>query len=142
IHRAGGSEILEECKIIRQTMYPGGLPPGEAVVTTAGKMAAKYVIHTVGPIWQGGNAGEAEILMRCYLNSLKAAENKNCKSIAFPAISTGAYGFPKDKASKVVSNALLDYYSSAKTPLDRIHLIFFSKEDLRLFNENCQLDKT
>ncbi len=140
IHRAGGSKILEECKEIQQELYPDGLPVGEAVVTTAGNMRAKYVIHTVGPVWCGGDAGESEKLKKCYLNSLKVAENENCKTIAFPAISTGVYGYPKKEASVVVNSALSDYFRKSNSPLDKIYLIFFDGEDFRLFTENCSFE--
>src|SRR5699024_2486604 len=98
-HRAGEPQILEECKkIVRKQ---GELPAGEAVITTAGKMPAKYVIHTVGPVWNGGNSKEQQKLSNCYTNSLKLAVENNCKTIAFPNISTGVYGYPKEKAAKI-----------------------------------------
>ena len=90
IHRAGGSQILEECKTIREKQ--GKLPAGEAVITTAGKMPAKYVIHTVGPVWNGGAYGESAKLANCYQNSLQLAIDNGCKTVAFPNISTGVYG--------------------------------------------------
>jgi len=107
IHRAGGPAILEECKEIIKKI--GKLPTGEAVITTAGKMPSKYVIHTVGPIWRGGNNREPELLRNCYINSLKIAEENGLKTIAFPSISTGVYGYPVDKAAKVAVRAVLDY---------------------------------
>ncbi len=107
IHRAGGPAILEECKEIIKKI--GKLPTGEAVITTAGKMPSKHVIHTVGPIWRGGNNREPELLRNCYINSLKIAEENGLKTIAFPSISTGVYGYPVDKAAKVAVRAVLDY---------------------------------
>ncbi|MCX7727072.1 MAG: macro domain-containing protein, partial [Chitinispirillaceae bacterium] len=89
IHRVGGPDILQECKKIRETFYPNGLPVGKAVATTGGNLKAKYVIHTVGPVWNGGKNNEDKLLQDAYLNSLKEAEKLNIKSIAFPAISTG-----------------------------------------------------
>jgi len=99
IHRAGGPEIMEECKKIRERT--GGCPTGEAVITTAGNLPAKYVIHTVGPIWKGGAYQERELLRNCYINSLKLAEEHFVKTIAFPNISTGVYRFPKHEAAQI-----------------------------------------
>lgn len=138
IHRTGGSDILEECKKIRETLYPEGLPTGEAVATTAGKMPAEYVIHTVGPVWHGGKQGEPEKLKNCYLNSLKVAEEKGCESVAFPAISTGVFGYPKDKASRVVSKALSDYFAGDKPGVTKVYLVFFSPADRDEFLSNCE----
>src|SRR5919198_3227260 len=92
IHRAGGPEIKKECEEIRRTRYPDGLPTGQAVMTTAGKMPAKHVIHTVGPVYGSGGKGKADLLAACYRNSLKLAADNRLKTIAFPAISTGVYG--------------------------------------------------
>lgn len=103
IHRAGGSKILDQCKKI------GGCDTGEAVITTAGKLQAKHVIHTVGPIWHGGNNNEQELLKKCYQNSLKLAVEGRIKSIAFPNISTGVYRFPKELAAKIAVNSVLDF---------------------------------
>ena len=101
IHRRGGPEILEECKEIRRTKLPQGLPTGKAVITSGGNLKAKWVIHTVGPIWRGGNQGEAELLTNAYRNSLQLATFKGLRTVAFPSISTGAYGYPIEKASKI-----------------------------------------
>src|SRR5213080_298358 len=101
IHRAGGPQILEECREIRRTRFPEGLPTGEAVITTAGKLSALYVIHTVGPIYGEHRGKEAELLANCYHNSLTLAVEKNLTSIAFPAISTGVYSYPPEKAADV-----------------------------------------
>src|SRR5215510_4495333 len=101
IHRAGGPEILKECKEIRRVPYPDGLPTGQAVITTAGRMPAKYVIHTVGPVYGRGGSDKAELLSACYYNSLKLAADHGLKTIAFPAISTGVYGYPLNEAAHV-----------------------------------------
>jgi O-acetyl-ADP-ribose deacetylase (regulator of RNase III) len=101
IHRKGGSRILEECKKIRTTEWPKGLPTGKAVITTGGKLKARFVIHTVGPIWRGDDKGEAELLADCYRNSLRLAKSKDLSSISFPSISTGAYGYPIEEACQV-----------------------------------------
>src|SRR5688572_8706837 len=97
IHRAGGSRILEECMQIRAKQ--GGCKTGEAVITTGGNLPAKYVIHTVGPVWNGGNNNEAQLLADCYKHSLELAVKHGIESIAFPNISTGIYGFPKREAA-------------------------------------------
>ncbi|MCX8029341.1 MAG: O-acetyl-ADP-ribose deacetylase [Brevinematales bacterium] len=132
IHRKGGPKILEECKKIRQTQYPDGLPTGEAVYTTAGNLKAKYVIHTVGPVWRGGNNNEKQLLQNAYRNSLKLAEELGCKTIAFPAISTGVYGYPKEEAAKVVCEILKEYSKTPNT-IGEIRLVFFSQQDFDLF---------
>lgn len=104
IHRAGGSEILEACRQI--VAKQGGCKTGEAVITTAGKLPARYVIHTVGPVWTGGNNREEIRLEDCYRNSLRLAVDNGCKTIAFPNISTGAYGFPKPLAARIAARAV------------------------------------
>jgi O-acetyl-ADP-ribose deacetylase (regulator of RNase III) len=107
IHRAGGPAILEECKKIRARQ--GGCKTGEAVITSAGNLPVKYVIHTVGPVWNGGTHNEEQLLSNAYLNSLKLAEEHDCKSVAFPSISTGIYHFPKDKAAKIAADTVDDF---------------------------------
>jgi O-acetyl-ADP-ribose deacetylase len=107
IHRAGGPKILEECMKIREKQ--GGCDTGEAVITTGGNLPAKYVIHTVGPIWGGGNRKEPELLANCYKNSLKLAVENDIKTISFPSISTGAYGYPIDQAATVALKAIIDF---------------------------------
>jgi O-acetyl-ADP-ribose deacetylase (regulator of RNase III) len=132
IHRAGGPAILEACKALRRDRYPGGLPAGEAVETTAGRLPAKYVIHTVGPVWHGGSAGEPAALASCYLKSLQLASRLGLKSIAFPAISTGIYGYPREKAAAVVREALAEYCGTNPEP-SSIVLVFYSADDARVF---------
>ncbi len=107
IHKAGGIEILKECRAIVKRQGP--CKTGEAVITTAGKLPAKFVIHTVGPIWEGGDSNEKEKLENCYINSLKLAVENHCKSIAFPNISTGVYGYPKTKAAEVVIASIQNF---------------------------------
>ncbi len=105
IHDAGGPKILEECRQIRKTKYPQGLPVGQAVATSGGNLAARYVIHTVGPIWTGG---QAEQLASCYRESLRVADELGLKSVAFPAISTGIYGYPIAEAAQVAVKTVHD----------------------------------
>jgi O-acetyl-ADP-ribose deacetylase (regulator of RNase III) len=107
IHKAGGKAILDECIAIRARQ--GGCQTGEAVITTAGKLPAKYVIHTVGPVWQGGDGNEKELLAAAYNNSLKLAEKYGIATIAFPNISTGIYNFPKDKAAEIAIATVSDF---------------------------------
>jgi len=107
IHRAGGPVIQEECtKIVSKI---GRLPTGEAVITTAGNMPSKYVIHTVGPVWHGGSHSEPNLLNNCYINSLKTARENGVRSIAFPSISTGIYGYPVKEAAKIAIKAVLNF---------------------------------
>src|SRR3972149_3599364 len=105
IHRKGGPEIIEECRRIRETEWPDGLPTGKAVITSAGNLKAKHVIHTVGPVWHGGRGGEPEFLVQAYVNSLRLAVSNGLKSVAFPSISTGAYGYPIEEACGVALKA-------------------------------------
>ncbi|MHA6248861.1 O-acetyl-ADP-ribose deacetylase [Pontibacter sp. CAU 1760] len=133
IHRAGGPAILEECKEIRARQ--GGCPTGEAVITTAGNMPARYVIHTVGPVWAGGKQGEPELLANCYQNSLRIASEKNLTSIAFPNISTGVYGYPKAKAAQVAVQAVQDYLQQHETSLQQIIFVCFDDENLKLYQQ-------
>src|SRR5882672_5501858 len=132
IHRAGGPEILEECREIRRTRFPEGLPTGEAVITTGGKLAALYVIHTVGPIFGEHRGKEAELLANCYHNSLTLAVEKNLASIAFPAISTGVYGYPLDEAAKVSSQAIETFLNTDRQ-LSEVRLVFFQAKDAVVF---------
>ena len=107
IHRSGGPAILEECKqIVSRT---GRLPTGEAVITTGGNLKARHVIHTVGPVWHGGNRGEPELLASCYRNSLVLAVANNLKTVAFPSISTGAFGYPVSLAAAVALETVIDF---------------------------------
>ncbi len=103
IHRAGGPAILEECRLL------GGCRPGEAKATTAGRLPARYVIHTVGPVWRGGGEGEAEVLAACHRSALEVAEGLGCRRVAFPAISTGVYGYPVELAAEVAVGAVREH---------------------------------
>ncbi|MDR1932888.1 MAG: O-acetyl-ADP-ribose deacetylase [Spirochaetales bacterium] len=128
IHRAGGPAILEECKKLRRTVWPEGLPAGKAVITTAGRMRARHVIHTVGPVWYGGGRDEEALLAGAYRNSISLAEENGLASLAFPAISTGVYGFPQDRAARFVASLLKEYFGGAPK-LKEIRLVFFSQRD-------------
>ncbi len=126
IHRAGGPAILDECKQI--VARQGQLPTGKAVITTGGNLKAKYVIHTVGPIWHGGNKGEPELLASAYKESLKLAAENNLNSIAFPSISTGAYGYPVSQASKIAINAVITLLSHSTTSLREAVFVLFDSQ--------------
>ena len=118
IHRAGGPEILEECKKIIEKI--GRLPTGEAVITTAGKMPSKHVIHTVGPVWHGGNGNERQLLKNAYINSLKVAVDEEIKTIAFPSISTGVYGYPVEYASREAVGSVIEFVKQYPGKLEEI----------------------
>ena len=132
IHRAGGPEILMECREIRRTVYPEGLPTGEAVITTGGRLPARFVIHTVGPIYGREPEREADLLAACYRNSLKLAIEHAVSSIAFPSISTGVYGYPKAEAAAVSSRAIKEFLVSDRR-IEEVRLVFFHEGDVRLF---------
>src|SRR6267142_4399741 len=135
IHRAGGPEILEECREIRRTRFPEGLPTGEAVITTGGKLPALYVIHTVGPIYGEHGGKEAELLANCYHNSLTLAVEKNLTSIAFPAISTGVYGYPREESADISSQTIENFLATDRQ-LKEVRLVFFQSHDAEIFLEN------
>ncbi len=130
IHRGGGPAILEECRRIRAARGP--LPAGEAVITGAGRLPSRHVIHTVGPVWQGGQAGEADVLARCYRSTLALAAERGLESVAFPSISTGAYGYPVDAAAAVAVAAVKDALS-APTSLGLVKWVLFSDQDLEVY---------
>lgn len=138
IHRAGGPAILEACKQIRATVYPNGLPPGEAVLTTGGNLRARYVIHTVGPVWRGGNQGEPETLRACYRNALRIAAEENLKTVAFPAISTGVYGYPPELAASVAASAVQEFLASSSVP-ERVIFVLFGDAAYETFLEHSGL---
>ena len=129
IHRAGGPAILEGCKKI--VAKQGGCKTGEAVITTAGELPAKYVIHTVGPVWNGGNNNEREKLANCYSNSLRLAVENNCKTIAFPNISTGIYRFPKEEAAKVSVESIQKFLPQNNS-IEKIIIVCFDEENYQL----------
>ena len=132
IHRAGGPEILAECRAIRARQ--GGCEPGEAVITTAGRLHANYVVHTVGPVWRGGDQGEPELLRRCYWNSLQLAAAHGATSIAFPAISTGIYGYPMEKAAPIALGAARDFLQQHAEPME-VRFILFTEPDLQVYRQ-------
>lgn len=131
IHRKGGPEILEACrKIVAQQ---GGCRPGQAVITTAGKLPARFVIHTVGPVWNGGDMGEPQILADCYKNSLNLALENNCTSVAFPNISTGIYRYPKEDAARIAVQTIGSILKNNKDL--SVTLVCFNAEDLKIVQE-------
>ena len=136
IHRRGGQEILRACRELRETHYPQGLPAGEAVLTTGGKLPARFVIHTVGPVWGRDQQADA-LLASCYKKSIAIAAGHALGSVAFPAISTGAYGYPKDEAALVASTAITEALAQADA-VERVSLVFFSAADRDLFIANQQ----
>lgn len=140
IHSAGGPEILAECRELRNSTLPNGLPAGKAVATTAGCLPAKHVIHTVGPIWHGGTHGEDETLASCYRECLALAVRDQLKSIAFPAISTGIYGFPKERAAKIAWNTVQHFLANNPEATSLIvWFVFFSEKDARIFLDANEL---
>jgi len=132
IHRRGGPQILAECRKIRATQYPEGLPTGKAVITSGGKLKTKWVIHTVGPVWGGGNRGEADLLQDAYVNSLELAAVRGLRSVAFPSISTGAYGYPIEEACGVALRAVKEFLMS-KDQVELVVFVLFSERDLTVY---------
>lgn len=123
IHRAGGPAILEECKQI--VAKQGRLPAGQAVITTGGNLEARYVIHTVGPVWHGGDKGEPETLASAYRESLKLAADRGLRSVSFPSISTGVYGYPVDKAAAVAIGTVKEFLGAGKTTIEGVVFVLF-----------------
>jgi len=134
IHRKGGPTIREECARIREREWPDGLPVGEAVITSGGRLKAKYVIHTVGPIWRGGNKREPQLLAKAYRSSLSLAVSRGIKRISFPSISTGAYGYPVEKASRVALRAVKEFLEK-EDRLEEVRFVLFTENDLRVYEE-------
>ena len=132
IHRAGGPAILAACKEIRRERFPDGLPTGQAVITTAGRMGAKHVIHTVGPVYGRGGRDKADLLAACYVNSLSLAVQSGLHSIAFPAISTGVYGYPASEAA-IVSSRSVEQFLRSDQMLKEVRLVFFGAGDAETF---------
>ena len=128
IHRAAGPELLEECRTL------GGCPTGEARITKGYRLPARWVIHTVGPVWTGGGRGEAELLRRCYENSLRLAVERGLRSVAFPSISTGAYHFPVRDAARIAV-ATVRAHLAGPTPVDLVRFVCFSDGDLAVYRE-------
>ena len=133
IRRAGGDEIEQACAEIRKR--EGGCPTGKAVITTGGNLPAKYVIHTAGPVWEGGNSGEAELLASCYQSSLQLAVQNGIHSIAFPSISTGIYGYPTEKAAVVALTAVKEFVEQNNAAPTTIQFILFDEA-----THTCYLD--
>lgn len=133
IHRAGGPEILKECMEIRNKQ--GGCKTGEAVITNAGKLLAKKIIHTVGPVWNGGCKNEAMLLANCYTNSLKVALDNGLKTVAFPNISTGIYGYPKKEAATIAVNLVIDFINNNPKAFDAVIFVCFDEENYRIYCE-------
>jgi len=131
IHRAGGPSIMEECRKI------GGCPTGHAVITTAGNLKAKYVIHTVGPRYRGGNTGEATLLKSAYLESLKLASARKIKSISFPAISTGVYGYPVHDAAHIALKTTIDYLKEY-CDIELVRFVLFDHKTYDAFTEELK----
>jgi O-acetyl-ADP-ribose deacetylase len=128
IHRAGGPAILEECKRLRANQYPDGLPTGEAVPTTAGDLPARWVIHTVGPVY-AKSEDRSELLTSCHVESLRVADELGARSVAFPAISTGVYGYPLDEAAPLALAAVRD----ADTRVQEVRFVLFDERALKAF---------
>ena len=132
IHRAGGPAILEECKQI--VARQGRLPTGKAVITTGGNLKAKFVIHTVGPVWHGGTQGEPELLASAYRKSLKVAAENNLSSISFPSISTGAYGYPVDKAAEVAVKTVKAFLEKNNTSIKEVVFVLFDSATFKSYS--------
>lgn len=132
IHKAGGKAILDDCQKIRNKQ--GGCKVGEAVITTAGKLPAKFVIHTVGPVWNNGKSNEEHLLSLAYSNSLKLALSNNVNSISFPSISTGIYKFPKDKAAKIAIQTVSDFLAATDN-LEKVIFVCFDEENYEIYSD-------
>jgi O-acetyl-ADP-ribose deacetylase (regulator of RNase III) len=137
IHRKGGPKIHEECKKIRATVWPEGLPTGKVIMTSAGNLKAKYVIHTVGPVWHGGNRDEPELLSQAYQNSLRIAVSNELKTVAFPSISTGVYGYPIGDASRIALKTVKDFLKKKGT-LSEVVFVLFSEHDLKVYVDSAK----
>ena len=137
IHRKGGLKILEECTQIRATEWPDGLPAGKAVITSGGNLKAKHVIHTVGPVWHGGGEGEDMLLADAYRNCLRLAVDKGLRSVAFPSISTGAYGYPIEQASRVAIATVKEFLEK-EDKLDEVMFVLFSKHDYEVYEKKAR----
>ena len=133
IHRAGGPAILNECHQIVSRI--GRLDTGRAVITTGGNLKAKYVIHTVGPVWHGGNRGEPELLASAYQESLKLATDYKLKSISFPSISTGAYGYPASEAAKIALETVIAFLRDGSASLQGVFFVLYDSGTYRVYSE-------
>ncbi len=131
IHRRGGPSIMEECRKI------GGCPTGNAVATGGGRLGAKHVIHAVGPVYRGGNSGEPELLRSAYRRSLEVAKEKECKSIAFPSLSTGAYGYPIEEASRIALETVMDFIKEEDW-FELVRFVLFTDKDLDVYRKTLE----
>lgn len=131
IHRAAGPELLEECKTLN------GCKTGQAKITKGYKLPARYVVHTVGPVWNGGKNNEVELLKNCYLNSLKLASRHGLSSIAFPNISTGVYHFPKDQAADIAISTVSDYLRQNES-IEKVYFVCFDKENYEIYRKKLK----
>ena len=138
IHRVGGADILAACRLLRQTSHPDGLPTGDAVATTAGQLPARYVIHTVGPVWQGGEQGEEHLLAAAYHNSLQLAAELKIGHVAFPAISTGVFGYPFMLAAQVATRTITGFLATNTLP-EKVSVVLYSEQSHVAFVEGVQL---
>jgi len=133
IHRRGGPAIVEACREIRRSLWPDGLPTGKAVITNAGNLPARYVIHTIGPVWRGGTHNEPEQLADAYRNSLVLAREEELRTIAFPSISTGAYSYPIDLAARIALVTVTATVREHPNDFDEIRFVLFTERDLEVF---------
>jgi O-acetyl-ADP-ribose deacetylase (regulator of RNase III) len=131
IHRVGGPAIMDECRKF------GGCPTGKAVITTGGNLKARFVIHTVGPVYRDGNSGEAGLLRSAYLESLQAASEKGIKSVAFPSLSTGAYGYPLEKAAVIALGTVMEYLKE-HTEITLVRFVLFGQKTYSVFEETLK----
>lgn len=138
IHRAGGPAILEDCRKI--VAKQGGCKTGDAVITSAGKLPSKFVIHTVGPVWKGGTKAEPEKLSNSYKNSLKLAVDNNCNTIAFPNISTGIYGYPKQFAAELAVTTVKNFLTDNKLP-EKVIFVCFDDENFEIYKKLLATDE-
>jgi O-acetyl-ADP-ribose deacetylase (regulator of RNase III) len=137
VHRKGGPRILDECKRIRTKQWPNGLPTGRAVITSGGDLKARHVVHTVGPVWRGGTNDEPELLAQAYRSSLELAVSAGVKTIAFPSISTGAYGYPIDDASRIAVGTVKEFLEK-EDGLDRVLFVLFTGHDFDIYRERIR----
>ncbi len=137
IHRKGGPTILEECMRIREQQWPSGLPTGKAVITNGGNLQARYIIHTVGPVWRGGNHREPELLADAYRNSIDLAVSKGLRSVAFPSISTGAYNYPIEKAARIALQTVSETLRGQRM-LNEVVFTLFSEAALDAYIETAR----
>jgi Predicted phosphatase homologous to the C-terminal domain of histone macroH2A1 len=133
IHSAAGKELDLACRKIHEEK--GGCKTGDAVITTGGNLPAKFVIHTVGPVWRGGKQREAELLSSAYLSSLRLASENGIRTIAFPNISTGIYGFPKEQASEIAVSAVVDFLNNNKACIENVIFVCFDQENYGLYKK-------